>query len=308
MAPENYANDAKVNYFSLEEYVKRIHLEKYLLEHMEETNRCFDEYMQFLKQFDSYALVTFWISSFYDELVSSFKMEHEHLINFDLLDKNDLFFDSLSVNHSRIQKLHDFILECTGTENLDEGCYRTCEVRVSKMTNQGEFIFWHGALANDVKRFMDDFLKVYKSRSLSVLNTNPFLKAALIHLLFVRIHPFRDGNGRTGRLLHGMRFTNSVNDAYGMKLKISPLNISPNILINQLTYARRLDSIYFDLEHDSNDEINKWFNFILDMVDEQLYYIMSQRSRFDLSLKNIESLSNKQIDEIKKLIPKMKIK
>lgn len=93
-----------------------------------------------------------------------------------------------------------------------------------------------------------------------------------------------------------------------MKLKISPLNISPNILINQPTYARRINSIYFDLEHDSNEEINRWFNFILDMVDEQLYYIMSHRERLDFSLKNIENLSSEEIDEIRKLIPKMNIK
>lgn len=46
---------------------------------------------------------------------------------------------------------------------------------------------------------MDDFIKIYKSRSLSVLNTNPFFKAALVHLLFVRIHPFRDEDELLGQ-------------------------------------------------------------------------------------------------------------
>ena len=308
MAPENLSNNAKVGYFPMEEYIKRIHLEKSVLEHMEETNQCFDEYMQFLKQFDDYAIITFWISSFFKELVSSYKIENEHLVNFSLLDNYNLFFDSLNISHARIQRLHNFVLKSTGGEIVDNGQYRKTEVRVSKMTNNGEFVFWHGVNGEDVKRFMDDFVKIYKSRSLSVLNTNPFFKAALMHLLFIRIHPFRDGNGRTGRLLHGMSFTNSINEIYGMKLRISPLNISPNILINKPTYALRIDSIYFDLEHECNEEINKWFDFILDMVDEQLYYNMSQRERLDTSLNNIEELSSNQIDEIRKLIQKMNIK
>ena len=57
-----------------------------------------------------------------------------------------------------------------------------------------------------------------------------------------------------------------------MKLKLCPLNLSQNILLNQFTYVNRIDDIYFDLEHDSNHEINRWFDFMLNMVDEQIYY------------------------------------
>ena len=47
----------------------------------------------------------------------------------------------------------------------------------------------------------DDFIKIYKSSSISLINSNPFLKSALIHLLFIRIHPFPDSNGRTSRAI-----------------------------------------------------------------------------------------------------------
>ena len=62
---------------------------------------------------------------------------------------------------------------------------------------------------------MDDFIKFYKTKSLSVIDSNPFLKSALAHLLFVRIHPFSDGNGRTARMIHNMKFTESINNIYG---------------------------------------------------------------------------------------------
>ena len=47
--------------------------------------------------------------------------------------------------------------------------------------------------------------------------SNPFLKSALIHLLFLRIHPYADGNGRTARLLHNSKFTASINSIYGIE-------------------------------------------------------------------------------------------
>lgn len=308
MAPENLSNEEHVTRFSLQEYVERIHLESYVLEHMEETSKEFHNYMKLLLQFDDYAVVTFWISLFFEDLISSYQMEHAHLINFDLIDRNQLFFDSLSINHTRIQKLHDFVLKSTDNEVNKDIQYRVTNVRVSKMTQHGEFIFWRGVEPEDVKYFMDQFIQIYKSKNVSTLFTNPFLRSALIHLLFVRIHPFTEGNGRTARLLHGMSFTNGINDIYDMKLKISPFNISPNILVNQPTYARRLNSIYFDLEHDSNDEINRWFDFILNMADEQLYYLMSKKERLMVALNNIEHLSKDVHDDIKEIVPKMKIR
>ena len=92
------------------------------------------------------------------------------------------------------------------------------------------------------------------------------------------------GNGRTARIIHNIKFTESINKLYGSRLKISPLNISESILINKITYVKRIDNIYFDIKHDSNNEINAWFNFILDMIDEQLYKSMNKLQEIDSSL------------------------
>ena len=49
---------------------------------------------------------------------------------------------------------------------------------------------------------MSEFIKVYKQiASVEELN-NPFLASSLMHLLFIRIHPYTDGNGRTARVIH----------------------------------------------------------------------------------------------------------
>ena len=152
---------------------------------------------------------------------------------------------------------------------------------------------------------MNDFLKIYHNHSLSFINQNPFIKGALLHLLFVRIHPFSDGNGRTARIIHTIKFTQMVNDIYKCHLKISPLHLSQSILLNKLTYQKRINNIYFDLEHDSNKEINDFIDFILDMTDEQLFYMGNQLENASSIMKNIKDTVS--INEIERIAKSMRL-
>jgi len=182
----------------------------------------------------------------------------------------------LHISHKRIHQLHNFV----ESDKEPTFQYRDVPVNVSRFNPDGsEDIFWRGANPEDVNKFMNSFISVYKQSRTSLLFSNPFLVSSLMHLLFLRIHPYTDGNGRTARLIHNIKFTETINKLYGMKLKISPLNLSSSILVNKITYTKRIDNIYFDIEHDSNENINKWFNFILDMADEQIY-LANQRLMF----------------------------
>lgn len=301
MGPINGINPNKVTYFDLEEYVRRIKIEDYVLEHMQESNTMFDEYLRKLCQYDDYSIIHYLIDSLSKEIASSYAIEKHYIKPSDIL-ANNVFFDTLQMNHSRVKKLHEFIM------GKDED-YREDDVKVSAIMKDGsEVIYWHAPVHEDVKRFMDDFIRIYKTTSLSIIHSNPFLKAALVHLLFVRIHPFLDGNGRTARMVHNIKFTDSINKIHNMKLKICPLNLSSSILINQFEYVKRLDSIYFDLEHDCNDEINKWFNYMLKMVDEQVYYGLSRIDELNDSLKNMAALKDTDSSGIISLVKKMDIK
>ncbi len=299
MVSQEKMNQAPPKYFPLEEFVKRIRLDVSLLEHMEETNKEFDLYLKRLSQYDNYSVIYYWIAALFEEFKSSQKIESSHIISPTTIESKNIFFDSLSMSHKRIKELHQFVM---GGEYSD---YREVPVRVSRMTLHGEDIFWWAPNVEDMKLFMKDFIDIYRSKSLSVLNTNPFFKSALLHLIFVRIHPFVDGNGRTARIIQSMKFTDSINQIYGMRLKISPLNISQSIFINRLTYANRINAIYFDLEHDSNYEINQWFNFILDMVDEQLFYFNSNSYRLEDIVPNISKMASSNQSEVSEAILKM---
>lgn len=303
MGPENGVNLNKFDYFSIEEYVRRIKVEDFVLEHMEDTNRKFDDYLTEIAKCDDYTKIYYFLDSINNEIISSHKMEKHYISNKDILE-NDCFFSSLQMSHASIKRIHNLVMK----DNTD---YRSGEVRVSSLINDEEKIYWYGAKSEDVKLFMDDFIKFYKTKSLSVIDSNPFLKSALAHLLFVRIHPFSDGNGRTARMIHNMKFTDRINNAYGMNLKICPLNISQSILLNQPTYVKRINDIYFDLEHDSNYEINKWFDFILNMSDDQLHFNTVRLPKFQRLVAsggaNKKELNRPENKEMKKEVEKLKV-
>ena len=301
MGPVNGMNPERVKYFNLEEYVDRINIKSDVLYHVEDTSKAFEEYIKFLSNYPETVILDHLIDSFKNEVEYSNMVERNFIKPQDISD-NDVFFDSLSMNHHRIKELHEFAHGKNPNFRFE---YRDGIARRSWIDrNTGEeHIYWYGANPEDIKAFMDDYIKIYKTKGLQLMDISPFIKAALCSLLFVRIHPFNDGNSRTSRLLYDMKFTEMINRLYGTNLKISPLHLSMGIYLNQPTYAKRINDIYFDLEHDCNDEINRFIDFLLTLTDEQLFYMMTDESKKALDQLLIGDMNrmsaNMPVDEVK---------
>ncbi len=103
----------------------------------------------------------------------------------------------------------------------------------------------------EMNRCLDDFEKFLHTTD----EYPPLIKAALAHAQFETIHPFPDGNGRTGRLLTTF---------YLCKLGIIErpvLYLSEYFLNNQKTYYGSLNSY-----HQKNADVSGWLDFFLDGV------------------------------------------
>lgn len=104
---------------------------------------------------------------------------------------------------------------------------------------------------SEMKRSLDDFEKFLHSDD----EYSPLIKAALTHAQFETIHPFLDGNGRTGRLLTTF---------YLCKLNILErpvLYLSEYFLNNQKAYYESLNSY-----HSEEGDVSVWLDFFLDGV------------------------------------------
>ncbi|MEW5996862.1 MAG: Fic family protein [Candidatus Micrarchaeota archaeon] len=97
-----------------------------------------------------------------------------------------LFSNREDISEKLVLKLHR--MQMDGSMR-DAGRYRDVDVRVG-----GYFAPRH----EEVPELMGKFFRWYSEAKGKL---NPFELAALVHLKFVRIHPFRDGNGRMSRLL-----------------------------------------------------------------------------------------------------------
>jgi len=87
-------------------------------------------------------------------------------------------------------------------------------------------------------------------------DVDPLLKMAVIHYQFEAIHPFYDGNGRTGRILNILYLVQQ-------KLLDEPvLYLSRYIIDNKTDYYKRLHGVT------ERDEWEPWILFMLDAVEE----------------------------------------
>ena len=85
---------------------------------------------------------------------------------------------------------------------------------------------------------------------------DPLIKMALMHYQFEAIHPFSDGNGRTGRILNVLYLVNK--DLLGLPV----LYLSRYIIQNKPDYYRLLKEVT------ENNNWHDWVKFVLEGVGE----------------------------------------
>ena len=90
----------------------------------------------------------------------------------------------------------------------------------------------------------------------SMSNFDPLVKMAIIHYQFESIHPFYDGNGRTGRIINVLYLL--MKDL----LNLPVLYLSRYIILNKGSYYKLLQEIR------ETDNWENWLLYILDGVEE----------------------------------------
>jgi Fic family protein len=102
----------------------------------------------------------------------------------------ELAQNSTNIGEWEIKQIHNLILRAITPE--EAGRYRQLDVKAAGT----EYLYPPHYLLNDL---MSEFVTWLNSDQVAA--SHPIKFAAEAHLRFVSIHPFRDGNGRTGRLL-----------------------------------------------------------------------------------------------------------
>ncbi len=115
---------------------------------------------------------------------------------------------------------------------------------------------------------------------------DPLLKMPIIHYQFESIHPFYDGNGRTGRIINILYLVQQ------QLLDIPVLYLSKYIIQNKSEYYKHLQNIRTSNDYES------WLIWLLNGVTE------TSKSTIDL-IQKIKLLMDEYINKIKEIYPKM---
>jgi Fic family protein len=141
----------------------------------------------------------------------------------------------------------------------------------------------------DLEKFINASTMVSERSRTTLSNQSeidPLIKMALLHYQFEAIHPFADGNGRTGRILLLLYLKLS-----GL-LDIPAIYLSEYIIKNRIAYYQKLQGV---------TEKNEWEPFILYMLEMVETTAKSGFERLNLITTTMEQVGEK----IKNALPKV---
>lgn len=130
--------------------------------------------------------------------------------------------------------------------------YRTGAIRVGNH---------YGVEPSHVEDLMNSFIEFYNGEAFS---NHPLIKACLLHYAFEYIHPFCDGNGRTGRMLMSNFLINGGYENF------KAVSFSYEIDKVRLKY----DAAFSDSENDYND-CTPFILFMLQIMYNSLYNVIN---------------------------------
>ncbi|MEG0993288.1 MAG: Fic/DOC family N-terminal domain-containing protein [Bacteroidales bacterium] len=125
--------------------------------------------------------------------------------------------------------------------------------------NNGEIVYTPPQDNKTIETFMSNLEQYINNER--VCEYDPLIKMAIIHHQFESIHPFYDGNGRTGRIINILYLF--VNDL----LELPILYLSRYITHNKILYYQLIQAIR-DKDGDNSKEWEEWILFMLKGVEE----------------------------------------
>jgi Fic family protein len=117
----------------------------------------------------------------------------------------ELVFSSwqhIRFTENHLQQLHRDLLQYSSKDERHRGSYKTTSNHVGAFNEHGDqvAVVFETATPFDTPRLMTELVDWY-NREATEKNVHPLLAIAVFVVVFLEIHPFKDGNGRLSRVL-----------------------------------------------------------------------------------------------------------
>ncbi len=157
----------------------------------------------------------------------------------------------------------NYIIEIQSTIEGNNAGFRTLPGTELKNDQTNEVVYTPPQSALEVQQLMENLEQYINNDAID--ETDHLIKMAVIHHQFESIHPFYDGNGRTGRIINVLYLVkNSL-------LHVPVLYLSRYINQNKVEYYRLLQ-----LVRESEEAWEVWVLFVLDAVINTSYQTINQ--------------------------------
>ena len=135
------------------------------------------------------------------------RKDRQEVLNYlEALEKIPEFAQRTPFMSEDLLEVHKTVTKETLENPGDEGVFRNRQVFVGNRIT-GEVIFMPPP-TDEVPLLINEFTEWFNSTEVNEID--PIIEAGLAHYELVRIHPFRDGNGRTARVVATMVLYNEV--------------------------------------------------------------------------------------------------
>lgn len=187
------------------------------------------------------------------------------------------------VRRTGLVRLADIIFVQQTLEKNNAG-FRKLPGTELKNAQTGQVVYTPPQHPADIERLMQNLVNYINDNSLC--DADPLVKMALIHHQFESIHPFYDGNGRTGRILNMLYLV-----AQGL-LDLPILYLSRYLINTKSDYYRQLQAVR---------ETNNWEAWVLYMLDG---VVQTAQETIEL-VKNIKALMQDYKNAMREQLPKI---
>lgn len=209
----------------------------------------------------------------------------------DALNYGQKRLEQLPLSLRFIKELHkELMIEARSTHHSNPGEFRTSQNWIGG-TSPSKAMFVPPP-PHELQRTLGDLENFMRADS----SINPLIRIALIHGQFETIHPFLDGNGRTGRLL--VTFC----------LSLGGLLERPVLFLS--SYFQKHKQTYYDkLQGYRDQEVEQWIDFFLDGViktaQEATQTVRQITAIREEDILKIQSLGKRESQSSIKVLPRL---
>lgn len=240
-----------------------------------------DDYKEYLKKIEG--LTPLKREAFLDtiksrEIVTTQEMESEDpfLVQLGLNSGNgkrtsiDVMVESILANQpltlKKLDQLHRIVIKGTADDIEKNHKIRDFEVKVSEITDGNERVQYIPPAPNEIRPYLSDMINFLNNAEPN--DKNIFLNSIITHFYIAALQPFGNGNTRLARLIeHGSIFKLS-RDVLGSKIKLPAIYTSESHLLTRKQYREKIANL---IQEPTDESFNKWVDYNLNMVDEQIY-------------------------------------